>query len=64
MGRPIRQPDRAPGARASATASFDDERGTVTFVGPEGYVVPGDALRRIVGLVIEQARSSPEEEAI
>jgi hypothetical protein len=36
----------------------------VTFVGPEGYVVPGDALCRIVRLVIEQARSRPDEEAI
>jgi hypothetical protein len=52
------------GAGAGETAPPDDEPGTVAFVGPESYEVPGDALRRIVRLVIEQTRSSPEEEAI
>jgi len=60
----MRRSDRGLGELANATAPLDDERGTVTFVGPEGYVVPGDALRLIVRLVIEQARSRPDEEAI
>ena len=60
----MRRSDRGLGERANATAPLDDERGTVTLVGPEGYAVPGDALRRIVRLVIEQARSRPDEEAI
>jgi hypothetical protein len=60
----MRHPDVARGAPKEPSAPPDNERGTVTFVGPEGYVVPGDALRRIVRLVIEQARSRPDEEAI
>jgi hypothetical protein len=48
------RPDRCSAADAS---------GTVAFVAPDGYQVPADALRRILGLMIAQAGHSSETEA-
>ena len=63
--------DSLPGSGASTEpdaatphgSTVRDQAGTVSFVGPDGDVVPVDALRRIVGLMIDQARRSPEVEA-
>jgi hypothetical protein len=52
--RPVAHADVAPA---------DSDPGTVSFVGPDGCDVPVDALRRIVGLMIDQARHSPGRQA-
>jgi hypothetical protein len=53
----------APDAPRPDRSSTEDTRATVSFVAPDGYQVPADALRRILGLMIDQARRSSETEA-
>ncbi len=50
-------------AASVAPSTRDDARGTVGFVGLDDYEVPVGALRRILGLVTDQARRSPGLEA-
>ena len=56
-------PDADPSATAADPDATAEGRATVRFVGPAGHDVPAEALRRIVGLIIDQAARLPGSEA-
>jgi len=50
-------------AAETVCARAEARGATVEFVAPDGYHVPADALRRIIGMMTKPARPNPETEA-